>query len=275
MMLRNVLFWILALAITLTAAVYQRLTGPTYPARGEVSIGGISYNYRLLRSHGGQTDAPIEIRILDPEVRGALVWKRLKTLDEWTESAMQRDGELLRATLPNQPPAGKLEYYIRLTRHDDMITVPKDQDLVIRFKGAVPDVVMIPHILLMFAAMLVSTRAALEALSKRGKIRNYALWAAGLLFLGGMIMGPVVQKYAFGALWTGVPFGWDLTDNKTLIAMIGWAIAVYATSRGKLARFCVIFAAVLLLAIFSIPHSLGGSELNYETGKIGTAEVGR
>jgi len=31
-----------------------------------------------------------------------------------------------------------------------------------------------------------------------------------------------VQHYAFGQLWTGVPFGWDLTDNKTLLAALAW-----------------------------------------------------
>ena len=30
-MFRNILFWILALVITLASAVYQRATGPTYP----------------------------------------------------------------------------------------------------------------------------------------------------------------------------------------------------------------------------------------------------
>ncbi len=41
-----------------------------------------------------------------------------------------------------------------------------------------------------------------------------------------MILGPIVQKYAFGELWTGIPFGWDLTDNKTLIAFLFWILAV-------------------------------------------------
>jgi len=274
-MLRNILFWIVALLITLTAAVYQRLTGPTYPARGDVTIGQESYKYRLLRSHGGDADAPIQIKIPNPEVQGVLVWKRFKTSDEWAEIPMRREGDMLVAELPHQPPAGKLEYYLRLTHGNDMDTVPRGHDLVIRFKGGVPNVVLFPHILIMFIAMLVSTRAGLEALIQKGRPRNFALWAAGLLFLGGMILGPMVQKYAFGALWTGVPFGWDLTDNKTLIAMVGWIIAIWAILRGKAARFLVIAAAVLLLAIFSIPHSMGGSELNYESGRIGTAEIGK
>ena len=42
----------------------------------------------------------------------------------------------------------------------------------------------------------------------------------GSLFLGGMLLGPIVQNFAFGDYWTGIPFGWDLTDNKTLLAAI-------------------------------------------------------
>ena len=46
-----------------------------------------------------------------------------------------------------------------------------------------------------------------------------------------MILGPLTQYYAFGALWTGFPFGIDLTDNKTLIALIGWIIAAFMLKR--------------------------------------------
>jgi len=126
----------------------------------------------------------------------------------------------------------------------------------------------------MFAAMLISTRAGLEALLRDGRPRNYALWATALLILGGMVMGPIVQKYAFGSFWTGVPFGWDLTDNKTLIALIGWIIAVITGMKGRSARAYVVGAAILLLLIFSIPHSIMGSELDYETGKVGTSGMG-
>ncbi len=43
-----------------------------------------------------------------------------------------------------------------------------------------------------------------------------------LLVLGGFLLGPIVQKYAFGAFWTGWPFGEDLTDNKTAVAVLAW-----------------------------------------------------
>jgi hypothetical protein len=78
-----------------------------------------------------------------------------------------------------------------------------------------------------------------------------------------MILGPLVQKYAFGALWTGFPFGYDLTDNKTLIAFLGWIAAWIAGRKGKPARGWVLGASILLLVVYLIPHSLFGSELDY------------
>jgi len=271
---RTFIFWALALVITLAAAVYQRTTGPTYPARGQVTIGGVAYDYELIRSQDGNTGAPITIAIADPEVEGVLVYKRYNVNEDWTEVPLQRSGDDLSGLLPHQPPAGKLEYYLRLYKGDQLVTVPRDRVLVIRFKGNVPACALIPHIFLMFAAMLISTRAGLEALLRDGRPRNYALWATALLILGGMVMGPIVQKYAFGSFWTGVPFGWDLTDNKTLIALIGWIIAVITGMKGRSARAYVVGAAILLLLIFSIPHSIMGSELDYETGKVGTSGMG-
>jgi hypothetical protein len=88
-----------------------------------------------------------------------------------------------------------------------------------------------------------------------------------MLIAGGMILGPLVQKYAFGDLWTGIPFGWDLTDNKTLIAVFAWILAV-VMNRKKDRPAYTIAAAVILLLIYSIPHSLFGSELDYVTGTV-------
>jgi hypothetical protein len=93
------------------------------------------------------------------------------------------------------------------------------------------------------------------------------MWTFGCLLIGGMILGPVVQLYAFGDLWTGIPFGWDLTDNKTLIAFVFWILAV-VMNRKKERPVYTILAAVILLLIYSIPHSMFGSQLDYSTGKV-------
>ncbi|HBE43715.1 MAG TPA: hypothetical protein DDW27_21485, partial [Bacteroidales bacterium] len=163
--------------------------------------------------------------------------------------------------------AGKLQYYIEVTDRSGTNTLLKDHPVVIRFKGTVPGLILLPHILLMFIAMLFSSAAGLAAVFRIPEYKNYGIRTLILLTAGGMILGPVVQKYAFGALWTGVPLGWDLTDNKTLIAFIFWAAAVLA-NRKKERPLWIVLASVVLLLVYSIPHSLFGSELDYTTNQV-------
>jgi hypothetical protein len=87
-------------------------------------------------------------------------------------------------------------------------------------------------------------------------------------------LGPLVQKYAFGAYWTGWPFGTDLTDNKTAIALIGWAGAFFAMRGSRRPQLWALLASVLLLAVFLIPHSMLGSELKYENGRPAPSQLG-
>ncbi len=261
--MKNALFWLLAFVITVSSAIYQRMTGPTYPVRGRVTIENSEVKFRLKRTHGGETDHRVEVKVNDSEVTGVLKWKRYKTTDEWATVQMQREDVVLAAMLPNQPPAGKLQYKVLVTKNEKEISLSSEEPIIIRFKGSVPAGVLVPHIIFMFAAMLFSTQAAIEALRPSRNPRKLAIWTLGLLAVGGMILGPVVQQYAFGALWTGFPFGTDLTDNKTLIAFIGWIIAVIAGRGGKPARGWVIAAFVILMTIYLIPHSMMGSELDY------------
>jgi len=141
--------------------------------------------------------------------------------------------------------------------------VTGENAVVIRFKDPVPTWLLIPHILVMFAGMLFSTAAGLAALDKTKNPRRFALTAAILLIFGGFVLGPLVQKYAFGVLWSGFPFGLDLTDNKTLISLLFWVAALIAGRKGKPARPFVLAASLVTLLIYLIPHSLLGSQLDY------------
>jgi hypothetical protein len=168
------------------------------------------------------------------------------------------------ATIPSQPPAGKVEYQVKVTADSSSILLPSDEPIITRFKGKVPAAFLIPHILFMFMAMLVSTATGLEALRSPDHLRSYALWTLILMFIGGMVMGPIIQKFAFGEFWTGFPIGNDLTDNKTLIAFLAWCLALIALYKRPPARGWVIAASVITFLIFMVPHSLLGSEIDYE-----------
>ncbi len=259
----NIKYWVIALVLTLSAAYYQRITGPTYPVRGKVEISSGTVKYILPRNAETKNDLVIEIPVKG-ETRGILRYKRYNTNDEWSEFDLMPVNDTLKAVLPKQPAAGKLVYEIKLVDGNNIIPL-NDEPVVIRFKDEVPGWALFPHVILIFLAMLLSNLTGILAIKKRDSTRRYVFITAIVLFAGGMIMGPVVQKFAFGELWTGVPFGWDLTDNKTLIAMIVWIAALIASLK-KPSYGWIIAASIVTLVIFLIPHSLFGSELDYTTG---------
>lgn len=256
------LLWLAAAVITVFAANYQKSSGPSYPVEGVETINGEFFEYSLPASHGGPGGQRVEIPLVRGTV-GVLEFRRHNMDEPWIGLPMQTGDDCLFAELPHQPPAGKLDYRIKLRTGADEVMLPAFGNVVIRFRGAVPALVLAPHIIFMFLSLLFGTRAGLEALGKRGNPVRYAVPAALAMFLGGMLLGPVVQKYAFGEFWTGFPFGHDLTDNKTLISMIGWAAALLVSRRGKFVRASVLAAVILTWAIFLIPHSMLGSELDY------------
>ncbi len=270
---RSVLFWILAAVITIASAVYQRMTGPTYPVAGSVKMEERTILYKFNRSHPGPTNAPVEIKTEDQSISGVLYWKRFKTDDPWTEVPMTFGEGMLKGELPNQPPAGKLMYRVDLQKGEKKMSVPAGDPIVIRFRGDVPMYVLIPHVLAMFVAMLFSIRAGLEFFSKEPKLKKLIYWALGVLFVGGFILGPLMQWYSFNAWWTGWPFGSDLTDNKTAAAFLAWVVAAIALTRAKNPARWALGASIVMFVVYMIPHSVLGSELDYSKQDKQTKQV--
>ncbi|MCK7483459.1 MAG: hypothetical protein M0C28_45295 [Candidatus Moduliflexus flocculans] len=111
------LFWTLAVVITLGSAVYQRMTGPTYPLKGKAALGGSEIRFELPRS--AETTADAEVAVTAPAaVEGALDWRRFPTDDAWTRVPFVREGDRLvarmreaaggrKGRLPGHPDGGR------------------------------------------------------------------------------------------------------------------------------------------------------------------------
>lgn len=259
---RPVILWIIAFVITILSAYYQRITGPTYPENGVINFEGEEINFIFDRSHGGSGHHLVKINTMNASLKGELIWRRLNSNDEWNNVRMKMEEGTLSASIPNQPKAGKVIYKVKLISGKNFITIP-GEPVIIRFKGEVPAWILIPHIIFIFSAMLFSTRTGLEYFNSWKNYKMLTKITFLLMILGGLIFGPLTQLYAFDALWTGFPFGYDLTDNKTLIAFIGWLIAIISIYKTSKPGRWIIFASIITLIIFLIPHSLLGSELNY------------
>ena len=90
-----------------------------------------------------------------------------------------------------------------------------------------------------------------------------------------MILGPLVQRLAFGTFWSGWPLGADHADNGALVVWLAWVVAAatMAPARAatdRFARTVVIAATVALVAVALLPGGLHLSRLD-DPGQDATA----
>lgn len=248
--------WLIALLLTLVLARWQRVSGPTYPLSGNAALAGDTFRWQLERSHAGPGDHAVKVGAPAPGVTGVLEWRAHARADAWTASPMAPAGDSLVAALPHQAPGGKLDYRVTLAAGERTVTLPPAGQATLRFRDDVPSWVLIPHIFVMFGALLLSARTGLEAFRRQPDFRLLTVRTLAALALGGFLLGCIVSGYAFSMPWGGFPISDDPTDNKTLIAFLGWAIAAVPVFRGRGARPFVIGAALLTFLVFVIPHSV-------------------
>lgn len=278
--LTSVLLWTLAVILTLGCLAYQDKTGPTYPFEGEFQTDKGPLRFHFLRSETIGTG--LKIMLLDPVpegVTGHVKYRRYMSHDDWStvpmapgEFKFARRGRAdmvkgVGAELPSLVErAGKYEYFVFIDDGEgEPASITGDTPLYARYKAEVPVWALILHISVIFLAMTIAIRTLLEALID-GDF-GWMLWATTVsLLLGGFLLGPVVQWYAFGVWWSGVPFGYDWTDNKVVVELVFWLLALFLNRGERRSRWSVYVAGVVTLVVYFIPHSLFGSEYDYRTG---------
>jgi len=265
---KNIILWIISIIIMSGFAIYQRTTGPTYPFSGKIEMQGEKIKFSLPRTHEGNTDQKVYIIVKNKDINGDMIYRRHPSHDNWTTVSMLRSGDSLIAFIPNQPPAGKIMYEISLIDSAGNKLKLSEKPVITRFKGVVPNWLLIVHIIFVFSAVIFSTRTAFESLFKGKNHVKLSLITLVLMFFGVVIFGPIMQYYAFGEFWTGWPLkGWlnfgDLTDNKSAVMFLGWLIAYLKIRKNPDKKIWIYIAAFITIATFLIPHSLMGSEIDY------------
>ncbi len=278
--LSQFLLWLIAILLTVALFTYQDKTGPTYPLESSVQTDAGEVHFKFLRSE--TIGNSLKIILLDPVptgVTGYVKYRRFKSEDDWQtipmkpgEFSFSRHGKTSTVTgtgaeLPSlQKLAGKYEYFVYIQVNDnEPFSVTGETPIYARYKGAVPMPVIGLHVLIIFLSMMFALRTVFEALI--GGNYKWMLWATLVSFLlGAFLLGPWVQWYAFGVWWSGVPFGYDWTDNKVLFELAAWIYAAYANRGSHRNPKSVYLAGLVTLLVYFIPHSIFGSEYNYRTG---------
>ena len=147
--------------------------------------------------------------------------------------------------------------------------------LTLKYKGEVSTLALILHVIFMFGAFFFMVESGLCAIPVFKGTEDKAMtavmvrWVVIFTFIGGWPLGFILNYQRFGPVWEGFPFGYDITDNKTQLMLVIWAITVLLSlgsffgkgeEKDKLGRkgfaIAVLMSTILSFLIFLVPHSL-------------------
>jgi hypothetical protein len=191
---------------------------------------------------------------------------------------------IYRVSVPNQGRGTEFTYWFQLESDDGKLlaTVPSDLSqntpsrFWFRFEGKRSVPLLVGHIAFMFGSFLLMVIVFLTAIEDtkldavRARLGKQTLWAVIVLFIGSFPLGIWLEHQVYGTYWTGIPFGTDKTDTKTLLIFVYWLVmllllkgsAFRSDPKGDTlgptaARWVAIIGVLLSLAMYLIPHSSG------------------
>jgi len=269
---KKIILWILSFFVTLLVAYYQRISGPTYPLKEKHRIASNVFYSHFPRSCTRGKECEISVQVSFPggksekiflkNINGKIKLKRHKSYDKWKYLDLAKEGARLRYILPEQPSGGKLEYQVFVYNENRLLF--ETPLVIVRFKNEVPPLILSLHIFFVFLFLFFTSRIFFGFFERGYIFKHTVLLNILFLILGGFVFGPMTQKYAFGAYWTGFPCGKDLTDTKALVMLVFWMVAAYFVLRNKKSQKYWLFLAFLVTFVaYFIPHSLFGTEINY------------
>jgi len=261
--------WLAAVAVALGIAALQTVTGPARPLDGATPVEGGVATWRLVRTAPAGAPLRVEISAPDSVLSATLRFRRYPSGDSFQGFSMLREGNALLGLVPATPAGGRLEHYIVLATRSGLVRIPEGRPAVIRFEGAVPPSVYWPYGVLLVAALALATRAGLEAYYVRPLVRSLTRWTLIAFFLGGLLLGTVVELFSLDACWAGWPVGDDLTAARRALGFVVWLVAALVARRvndhaDRLTRTVVLTASVVTLVAAVVPNRLGTSDVSYE-----------
>jgi len=136
----------------------------------------------------------------------------------------------------------------------------------IRYEGKATFILLLSHILLMIMSLFLLIHALYYAMNylftgeRETAIFRTVNIGTIAFFITGFPIGCVIEKQVLGNYWEGVPFGWDITDSKTLIILVIWVVLIWLQSKKKISvrtyAKWVIINTIITIVLFMLPHSL-------------------
>jgi len=264
--------YLLAIVLTVVLLGIARRMSTRRPGEIQISSGDVSISHTTVTENFG--DGPIiELKISAVDSLRPMVLYSEQAGSPYQSMEMVLGANGYYARLPALDKGRKWYYHIDIYRVNAIIaTIPVSGDQFIKFKGHVSPFVLIPHIACMFATIffgLLTVFTAVDYSRGRGELKRsvkFLFLTIVFSFIGGFPLGYLVAYQAFGQGWAGIPVGWDITDNKTVILFLFWLISFIIAFRGLKSGSSGIDPRKYLLLVglsffvtiltFLIPHSI-------------------
>ncbi len=261
-----------AFILTILMLAIARKTSTRHAVEFNTAIEGVSFSHNTTTESFGESPV-LTVKASDTNNITAMVYFSNKAGGPYESLVMNPGPDGFSCELPVLPKGQKWFYHINISRNGVPLAVfPAKDDQFIKFKGHVSPLVIYPHIFFMFATIftgLITVFLAFEALKNKEyiiKSVKYLMWTVIFVFIGGIPLGYLVAYQTFGQGWGGIPIGWDITDNKTLIILFFWLITFLLSLKGlkggdlKISRSLyfalVILSFVVTFISYMIPHSI-------------------
>src|SRR3989304_1030598 len=207
--------------------------------------------------------------------------------EEFKKIVMQRvkDGSIYADYLTGLSKGERWFYYIEAEdTTSNILSIPeriqegeKQINFYVTFEGTANRLLFFSHIVLAITAVIFWVHSVFYAVNylitgERYNIRlefYSVLYGTISFFIFAFPVGGYIAHQVFGQAWSGIPFGWDITDNKSLITFLYYAAILYLvkgkfngrnTGNGgnindKNFFLLVILGIVITVIVYNIPHS--------------------
>lgn len=213
----------------------------------------------------------------DNPVKKVEIFYKEKKDQEFLRSEFTRlkDTSIYNDFVPGLPKGKRYFYYISIEAgNGDVMVVPptaldkeKPAYYYVTYEAHTDRLWLILHIVLAIGAVIywIHTffysicylRTGQDIYFRKGY--SSAFWGNVAFFIFAIPLGCVIAWQTFGTPWTGVPIGWDITDNKSLITLVFYSVALAGAKAGRFTprTFSIlgIIGLILTIIVYNIPHS--------------------
>ncbi len=225
---------ILAVLLTVLLLGIARRTSMRHSLEYLTETHGITFTHETA-TEGFSDGAQVALKATKTDTEVAVVRFSDQPGGPYQELNMTPENGVYKVTLPAKEKGSKQYYHIEVYKNNIKIaTFPTAGDQVIKFKGNVTHVVLVAHILCMFATIffgLMAVFTSIDLARGKGDARLsilYVLLTFASAYIGGIPLGIVVFRQTFGGSgWGGWPLGTDITDTKTELLLLFWLITLF------------------------------------------------